>query len=647
MESKSRFDWMASNPPFSVEDNTDEDFFDKLVNDDDDVDFKVPTSGESGGHDVLTDGNESDEAKAFANLSMNELDDHGEVNVENTTSSDRNVDEDLSAKVETVEPINKVGAGDEHGIPLVSADSFEFGNLIEKVGNENGGAEVSYIADSGKPTSEGVSDAPMVSNSSSGSGAPGVKEVAWSAFNSDSVQKDSNGFGSYSDFFSEFGGDNAGAAFSNTTGITSENGPQDAIGNDVHGSTYVENSDNYGQYNKEYNDGIATDQSSNVQDLSSTQYWENQYPGWKYDHSTGQWYQVDGYDAGTSAQVSADSNVSSTWGGASGQVDLSYMQQTAHSVSGAVAEAGTTESVSKWNQTSLASDAYATEATNWNQASQVSGGSSVASSDWNQVSNDNNGYPAHMVFDPQYPGWYYDTIAQEWRTLESYAASAQSTAQAHDQMNKDEYVSTDTFSQNNDLKANSLHAQGNNYISQGFGSQSQDQNWVGSVNNYNQQNSRMWSPETAAGGEAALPYTENQVMENSYRQNVSASLHGGQQSNAHYGGKGYENLSQHQNDFSMPSQFAGGNLSQHFNDPKINQNDNKYFSNDYYSNQNSVNFSQQQIQNTQMAYNPASGRSSAGRPAHALVAFGFGGKLIVMKHNNSPENLNFGSQVSV
>ncbi|XP_041990927.1 protein transport protein SEC16B homolog [Salvia splendens] len=639
---------MASNPPFSVEDNTDEDFFDKLVDDDDDVDFKVSTSAESGGRHVVSDGNESDEAKAFANLSINELDDHGEVNVEQVSSSDRSVVDDLSAKVETAEQISKVETGERHGIPLVSADSFEFGTVLQKLENENGGANVLVNADSGEAENVGVSDMPVLSKTTSGSeiGARGVKEVAWSAFNEESVQNDSNGFGSYSDFFTEFGGENPSEAFNNTVGVTSKNGLQDAVGNDVHGSTYMDTADNYGQYNHTQNDSIAADQSSSVQDMSSTQYWENQYPGWQYDYGTGQWYQVDGYDGGSTVEGNADSNVTSTWGGAGGQVDLSYMQQTGHSVSGAVAEAGKTETVSNWNQTSLASDA--TETTNWNQVSEVSGNSSVVSSDWNQASNDNNGYPAHMVFDPQYPGWYYDTIAQEWRALESYAQSEQSTAQVHDKMSKDDYSFTDTFSQNNTLTASSSHDQGNNYNPQIFGSQSPDQNWLGSANNYNQQNSRMWLPDkTGTAGEAGLQYTENQVTENNYAQNVSASLHGSQQSNAHYAVNGpyYENLSQHQNNnYSMPSQFVGGNFSQHFNDSKVNQNDQKYFSNDFYGNQNAVNFSQQQIQNTPMTYNPALGRSSAGRPAHALVAFGFGGKLVVMNHNNSNENLNYGSQ---
>ncbi|KAI3468950.1 hypothetical protein Pfo_025613 [Paulownia fortunei] len=427
---------------------------------------------------------------------------------------------------------------------------------------------------------------------------------------------------------------------------SSNNGPQVAIGNDVHGSAYVDNSNNYGQYNEGYNDCVAADQISNMQDLNSSQYWENQYPGWKYDPSTGQWYQVDGYDTGASVQANVNSNISSTWGVADGQAEFSYMQQTAQSVAGAVAEAGTTESVTNLNQASQVSDSTETT-TNWNQVSQVSGDGNVVPSDWNQASHDNNGYPHHMVFDPQYPGWYYDTIAQNWCTLESYTASAQSTEQVQDQMNQDEYASTDTFSWNNSPKAYSTHGQGNSYNSQGFGSQGLDQNWPGSVGNYNQQSSRMWLPETGASNEATPLYNGNHVMENQYGQNVSVSTHGSQQNSVRYGVKGtyYENLSQGQNDFSIPSRFVlGGNLSQHSNDSIINQKDQKHFSNDYYSNQNSVNFSQQQIQNAQISYTPASGRSSAGRPAHGLVAFGFGGKLVVMKHNNSTENLNFGSQ---
>ncbi|KAL2237981.1 UNVERIFIED_CONTAM: Protein transport protein SEC16B, partial [Sesamum indicum] len=634
---------MASNPPpFEVEDNTDEDFFDKLVNDDDDMDFKVANSSASGGPN-LTDGNESDEAKAFANLSINELENNGEVNFDNISGSNNKRVDDLSAEAKTVEQINEVKTVEEIGKPLVPSNSSDFDNLILKPGDANAsGAEVLFDgAVVSTSTREGFSDGTTESKSSGGSRAPGVKEVEWNAFHADLAQNDSNGFGSYSDFLSEFGGDNAGDASGIMAGESLNNGPEVAIGNDVHVSTSLGNSNNYWLYSEAYNDGIAADQSSNVQDLNSIEYWENQYPGWKYDPNTGEWYQVDGYDAAASVQANVDSNINSTWGVIDGQAELSYMQQTAQSVAGSVAQAGRTGSVTNLNQASQTS--YATEsAINWNLVSEMSGDSNAIPSDWNQASHDNNGYPPHMVFDPQYPGWYYDTIAQEWRPLESYPASDQSNAQVQDQINQDGYTSPDIFSGNNDQRIYSTHNQGNNYIPQGFGSQGQDKN-VGSVSNYNQQSSRMWLPETVSRSDATLPYSENHVMEKHYGENVSVSAHGSQQSSG-VKGSYYENLSQGQNNFSVASHLVGQNLGPHFGDSKTNQNDQNHFLNDYYSNQNPLNFSQIQSAEISYAAASASGRSSAGRPSHALVAFGFGGKLIVMKHYNSSENSNFGSQ---
>ncbi|KAG8374729.1 hypothetical protein BUALT_Bualt10G0026200 [Buddleja alternifolia] len=652
---------MASNPPpsFLVEDNTDEDFFDKLVNDDDDdVDFKASTALSSA-NTVFTDGNESDESKAFASLSINELYDNGEVTSDKISSGIRNGVEDLSAQVERSEQNNKVGTVEEMGNPLVSSTSFEFDNLIQKLEKENDGAEVLPDATIeskragdgfldtavvGKNTGDSFSDMTVVNKNTDGSGSPGVKEVQWSAFHADdSVQSDTNGFGSYSDFFSEFGGDNVGDAFGNMRGDGSNKEQHATIGNDIHSSAYVETSTNFGQYSEGFNDGTAEDQSANMQDLNSSQYWENQYPGWKYDQSTGQWYEVDGYAAGSGVQANAHSDLSSSWGVADGQAEFSYLQQTAQPVSEAVAEAGKSESVTNWNQSSQESSA--TEiTTNWNHVSQLSSNSNGKPSDWNQTCQDDKGYPPHMVFDPQYPGWYYDTIAQEWRTLESYTASAH--AHVQDQ-NMEGYAATSASLQNNDY---STHVKDNSYFSQSFGSQGQDQNWASSISNSNQQNSSMWLPETVARNEATSIYSGNQPMENHNGQKFTVTAHGSPQNSVQYGvtGSYYENLSQGQNEFSMPSQSSGfvpgGNLSQQFDDSRINQKDQKHLLNEYNSNQNSVNFSQQQIQNAQTSYAPASGRSSAGRPAHALVAFGFGGKLIVMKENNSTESFNFGNQ---
>ncbi|KAL6550273.1 hypothetical protein OROMI_020761 [Orobanche minor] len=608
---------MAMNPrPFTVDDSTDEDFFNKLVNDDEDVDFKVSTPISASGGPILTDGNESDEAKAFANLSINDLDENDEVNFGNT-SDEIGVDES-NANMGMTEHVSQVGKVEERGNSLVSSSSFEFDKVIQNPGNEGGGTEDGPdMIVVGKTMNEGLSDVNMLTKSSGGSGASGVKEVDWSAFHADAAQHGINGFGSYSDFFSEFEGDSGGDAFGNIAGDTSKNGLNDDTGNALHGSSFVDNSNNYGQYSEGYNDGIAGDQSSYMQDLNSSQCWESQYPGWNYDPSTGQWYQVDHYNEGESGQSNVGSSISSTYKVADGQSALSHMHQTPHSVAGAVAEASTTESV-----------------TNWNQVSQGSDPTEITTSS-NQDSYGNNGYPSHIMFDPKYPGWYYDTIAQNWFTLESYAVSAPSIGQGQEQMNLDEYALTDAFARNNSPKAYGSRGQDNSYTSEGL-----DQNWAGSVRKHDQQSSTIWLPETVASREATSMYNVNQAIENHYGQNASLSNNGNHQTSVRFGVKSSynENLSQGRSNFSVPSQFG-----QHFNDAIINQNGQTHVPNNFYSNQNPVSSSQQQIQNAQTSYTHASGRSSAGRPAHALVGFGFGGKLIVMKHNYNA-NFNFGSQ---
>jgi hypothetical protein len=76
-----------------------------------------------------------------------------------------------------------------------------------------------------------------------------------------------------------------------------------------------------------------------------------------------------------------------------------------------------------------------------------------------------------------------------------------------------------------------------------------------------------------------------------------------------------------------------------------------HLSNSYLGTDNSMNFSQQQFNGTnasqmQFGYSPQEAMSSAGRPPHALVAFGFGGKLIVMKETSSmATNFNSANQV--
>ncbi|KAL0326566.1 UNVERIFIED_CONTAM: protein transport protein SEC16A [Sesamum angustifolium] len=626
---------MASGPPpFQVEDTTDEDFFDKLVNgDDDDVDFKVTNTSSATVPLFSSNGNESDEVKAFANLRIDEIDNNGDVNCDKVGISNHIGIDNRSTEIGKVEQVNKLGAPRESGNPLMLSNYLEFESLIHQSENEYGGDEV--LSDTtvvSKSSGEGFSDTIVMSNISGELGAPGVKEVGWSVFHANSSKGDGNGFGSYSDFFTELGREKSDDAFGEVVGQTINNGPDVSIGNDIHKSAYVESFNSFWHYNEGYNNDVAADQSSDANDLNSSQYWENQYPGWKYDLSTEQWYQVDGYDISSSVQANVGSDLSSTWGLANELAEVSYLQQTSKHVPRTVAEIGTTESV-----------------TNWNQTLEESSGTTPVSLDLNQVSKDNNNYPPHIMFDPQYLGWYYDTMAQEWRTLESYIALVHYTRQVQEEMYGNGYASTDTFYQKDDDKIYCTNDRSNSYSAQDFSSQVQDQNWTQSASNYGPQGSSMWQPQNFAKIESTPQYIGNQLSEDHHKHNFTVSHHENGQNTANYGVKAsyYKNVSQGQNEIAMSSGslgFPNGNLSQQYNDSQINQNDQKHVLNDYYNNQNPVDFPKKHIQSAQISYTPAVGRLSAGRPAHALVAFGFGGKLIVLKHSSSTENFNFGCQ---
>ncbi|KAG5539867.1 hypothetical protein RHGRI_020177 [Rhododendron griersonianum] len=583
---------MASAPPFQVEDQTDEDFFDKLVDDDDDGEFKPAAPAENG--------SDSDEAKTFANLSIGEEKGEGVCGDLNGAPSDGNVEEsrrslplsDSFVFDSGVEPDGAVLGTNAVG-SLASSDSFVFDSVIESNDMDIGTEEV--ISDS----------AIRKSNESAGSG---VKEVQWAAFNADSGEHASNGFGLSSDFFSELGD---------------------------------------GSVDQGYGAGIG--QAADGQDLNSSQSLEDLYPGWKCDPNTGQWYQVNGYDAANNIQGTFDSKSSENWAVSDGNSQASYLQQTAQSAIGTVTESGTEENITNWNQ--LSHGNVTTESvTYWDQASQETGGAESVSS-WNQVSQGNNGYPAHMVFDPQYPDWYYDTIAQEWQSLETYISSVQSTSQAQGLPNQNGFASTGTFSHENDQKgyvdygqvnASSGtfsheneqksyvdYGQVNNHQPQGFGAQSQESNWTGSSSNYNQPGLNMWQQPANVG--------------NDHSSNYSMSNHVSQQ-NAYESGGTVPSYDIKATQSSTHGFVPSWNFSQQPNQPSMQQYEQMHVSKDYSGNQSIISDSQQQFQTGhQLSFDPNGGRSSAGRPPHALVTFGFGGKLIVMK-DSSLSASSYGSQ---
>ncbi|KAJ6389242.1 hypothetical protein OIU77_027558 [Salix suchowensis] len=497
---------MATSPPFNVmEDQTDEDFFDKLVDDDD---FR-PTNSDSG--PKFTEGSDSDEMKAFANLSIEDakggFEGEGEINSVDAAAAAAAALGDVKVEESNVlESVKSLGLSDE---------------LVESNNDGIGSAVVPKA----------------VVGQSSESMKSGVKEVGWGSFYADSADNGIDGF---------------------------ENVDGGGLDNSVSHQQYQDGAQVYA--------GLV--ESVNEQDLNSSQYWENMYPGWKHDPNTGQWYQVDAFDATTSMQGIVDGALGDEWASASasdGKTEVNYLQQTSQSVVGTVAETSTTESVSSWNQ--------------------ISNGN-------------NNGYPEHMVFDPQYPGWYYDTMVGEWYSLESYSSSAESsTVQTNGQQNQNGFAFSDPYLQNSS-STYAEYGQADKYGSQGYNSQGQHGRWDESYGSYNQQNLNMWQPQTTAKID-----TVSNFGEKLYGSDFSMNNHVDQQ-------KAINSLG------TVPSYDQASQSNGEVNGL----------------------VGLQSFSNQQFSYAPNTGRSSAGRPPHALVTFGFGGKLIVMKDGNSLRNSSFDNQ---
>ncbi|KAI3813066.1 hypothetical protein L1987_17782 [Smallanthus sonchifolius] len=631
---------MASNPPFQVED-TDEDFFDKLVNDDD---YKVTSLSEPTN---LADGLGFDEAKAFANLGISDVggvEDLGKVGIgeeelingdiehENTLVASSSFafdtvgEEPNTEASELEEPLDSTATAHT----LESSNSFAFDSLNEEPNTDASGLE--------EPL-----DSTASGNHGSGD-ATGVKEVQWAAFTSKHVEKGSNGFGSYSDFFTEFGDDLVEQTGERGDLVSSQQNVVSGSSSVVDDSLHMENiSYNSHQFQEVQAYDTTGEQSSGGQDPNCSQYWENLYPGWKYDANTGQWYQVD--DAAANVQGAYGLNTASEWTVSN---EVSYLQQTTQSVVGAVAEKGTNESVTSWNS----------------------------------VSQENNGYPSHMVFDPQYPGWYYDMNTQEWCSLDAYNSGL--VVQDHDQVNQNGF-SANITSYGNDPKTYGEQGQLDKQSgSEVFSSQGQDYNWKGSFGNVEQQGSTMWQPaqdqvnqngfsgnygndEKAYGMQSgfegfssqgqdynklkgSLSNVEQQVSTIWGQPNTDFTGNQGSHGNSfpsdnrvnqyfHYGGtaSSFSRPGQVSNEFPGAQSFVpSGNFNQPFSQSTFKQSEMMNIPKTY-GGQNQSSYSQQLS---------TAGRSSAGAPPHALVTFGFGGKLIVMKDSTTLMNPSYGSQGS-
>ncbi|XP_009375750.2 protein transport protein SEC16B homolog [Pyrus x bretschneideri] len=421
-------------------------------------------------------------------------------------------------------------------------------------------------------------------NTSLASVGSGVKEVQWTSFNSGFDP--SGDFGDFSgDPFANLGNTDQSWATSNVT--------DGALESSVAGVS------SYGQQQGGQHYGAVKEQSTDGQELNSSQNWDNLYPGWRYDPNTRQWYQLEGYDvnANTSADLNINANVQERVNVNSQtadnvfsdqKADVYYLPQQAQSVSQSAALGSETSAVSGWNQ--------------------HSNGSTV--------------YPAHMIFDPQYPGWYYDTITQEWKQLES---------------------STPAFDQSTSVEYNQQY---HNLNVENHGSDVANSD--GSMSTYNQQNASMWDNQKVSASDTisvtetqqyATQYFSTGHVTNSVNQQIAFNPSGSVALNQP-ASHGYDLSSGVQ---GFESFNPAGNLSHHHHQAK-EPNQVTRFSPANFDSHKPVQFLQQPIERgAQFSHEASAGRSSAGHPPHALVTFGFGGKLITMKDNSNI----YGSQDSV
>ncbi|VVB08259.1 unnamed protein product [Arabis nemorensis] len=559
---------MASASQFLLEDQTDEDFFDKLV---DDSFSPTEAQASSSAQRLKFDyGSDSGDARAFSNLSIvnNSVDDgdgdgDGTLNEAEFGNNVAN-EEDATSSVGKEEPSS---------IALEAVQSVHSDAKNDELRSE--------VAD--MPLPETATESKIVNEPR----IPGVKELDWGSFDADTTVNDGRGFGSYSDFFTEL--EETAGNLQEKAEVNVANGGNLASNETKNMSVGLDNKVGCQQHQGEVNHDSAS-----AQYVDNSQSWENLYPGWKYDASTGQWYQVDGHDASVNSQESyANStsnyaNSTSNWDGVAStdNSNAAYLRQ-----SSATAVAGTAETVSAWNQ----------------------------------VSQMSNGYPEHMVFDAQYPGWYYDTIAQEWRSLDSYNQASQTTGQANNQQIQNGHAHTAMYNSNS---VYDVHDKKQTFKAQEFGIQSQHGSWDQSYYANNQpQATNMWQSENAGKAEAAV---------------TSASL-------SNFGGN--QQVNNLYSTGPVAEQFKPNEIGvqsfipQHMNGASVTQNGPSSFSNDLYSRQKTLDDAPQSFQSNQL-FSPSTGRSSDGRPPYALVNFGFGGKLIVMKDNNgSLQSSSFGSQV--
>uniref|UniRef100_A0A0D9WKV1 Protein transport protein sec16 n=1 Tax=Leersia perrieri TaxID=77586 RepID=A0A0D9WKV1_9ORYZ len=531
-------------------------------------------------------------------------------------------------------------------------------------------------------------NAPAVAPSGSPGSAKGVhtavKQVQWSAF-----AGSNSGVGAATGDYDPFGEFMAGAS----VGVGEDTffgGNDSMMGDQPMQPSVVATTSSIGSTDQSFYNELGTvadsqsgwaaasaaefmDHSTNVQsestgatvDSASTdpKYLETLYPGWKYDEATQQWYQVvDTYTVQGNADnlgalpVVGGDNVQQQ------QFSVTYLHNSSQAGLETIAEEGTTMAAS-WGP------------------------------------NDNNigavEYPSNMVFYAEYPGWYFDTNTQQWHSLELYQQGdpqTETTAASsggligtgdsdHSHQGQPQHGSWGDSS-----LAGSFYGSSNQHTENQVAQKANVEPFKSSINYHanintssHQSSYKGFEPSTShqstytnhhSGYEGSESSTVQQAVHQGFKPSTNMQNHKGfEPYSGHQSGyKGYEystgyqigheqfepstdNKASHAPYEHSPSHFNSVTVVSKPQDPvptanmspsQAHADPDRYmhFPNNYLSAGNPVNFAQPQLISSnssvqQFGYTPNEQRSSAGRPTHTLVTFGFGGKLVVVREASS------------
>ncbi|TVU12967.1 hypothetical protein EJB05_46634 [Eragrostis curvula] len=412
----------------------------------------------------------------------------------------------------------------------------------------------------------------------------------------------------------------------------------------------------------------AVDHSNNAQlDSVDPKYWESLYPGWKYDEATQQWYQVDTLSAQQNAAdntstVAAHDNVQQQ----QQQFGASYVQTTSHAALETIAEES---SAATWAQD----------------------GSYAAPTEYPPNMLFYADYPG-WYFDTNTQQWqslesYQQTVAQTAAALDGFAGTGHIAAHTQDSY-------TSSYAQQSQWQpgasGNSMQPDGsadNSLLGSFYGSENQigqqaDPQPLQSSTNYintfvpstsqytgseglqpsasHQSAYQVLEQSTSdlsssmgyqSGYTGSAPYTGHQGFK-TFTNNQSWTKGFGHSAGQEVGNKGFEPSAGYQTGFEpskdhQASHMAYEPLTNHgygsFDQKEQSHADSAthmHLPNNYWGTRSSGDFAQQQSigpngPSQQFGFSPHEQRSSAGRPPHALVTFGFGGKLIVLKDISS------------